>query len=191
MKIRTSVGLGKSGGRAQSRRSRTGTVGQNQACAADSRLRQPGGLKNILVPTDFSRSSKKALRYAVALARKIGSQITLVHVAKPRPIDSEGYPVLLGCDPRILRASEALGRVWKEQHVEPSLLRSTVVREGTPHREIAEAARELPADLIIIATKGRHGLARVLLGSTTEKVIRFAPCPVLVVKEEQREFIHN
>jgi len=191
MKTRTSVTLDKSGGRAQSRRSRVGAVGQPRSGAADNRLRQPGDLKSILVPTDFSRSSKKALRYAVALARKIGSQITLVHVAKPRPIDSEGYPALLGCDPRILRASAALGKVWKEQHVEPSLLRNTVVREGTPHREIAEAARELSADLIVIATKGRRGLARVLLGSTTEKVVRFAPCPVLVVREEQREFIHN
>ncbi len=98
---------------------------------------------------------------------------------------------MLGGEPRILRASEALGKVWKEQHVEPSLLRNTMVREGTPHREIAEAARELPADLIIIATKGRRGLARALLGSTTEKVVRFAPCPVLVVREKEREFIHS
>jgi len=191
MKTRTSVTLDKSGRRAQSRRSRVGAVGQPQARVAENRLRPPGELKNILVPTDFSRSSKKALRYAVALARKIGSQITLVHVAKPQPIDSEGYPALLVCDPRILKASEALGRVWREQHVEPCLLRNTVVREGTAHREIVEAARELPADLIIIATKGRRGLARVLLGSTTEKVVRFAPCPVLVVREEQREFVHN
>ena len=176
---------------AQSRRSKVGAIVQPRSRAANNRSRQPWELKNILVPTDFSMSSKKALRYAVALAAKVGSQITLVHVIKPRPIDSEPYPLWLGIDPRIIKASEALGKVCKEQHVEPSLLRNTLVREGTPHREISDAARGLPADLIIIATNGHRGLARVLLGSTTEKVVRHAPCPVLVVREKERELIHE
>jgi len=176
---------------AQSPRSKVGAIVQPRSRAGNNRFRQPWELKNILVPTDFSRSSKKALRYAVALAGKIGSQITLVHVIKPRPIESEPYPVMLGVDPRLIKANEALGKVCKEQDVEPSLLRNTLVREGTPHREITDAARELPADLIIIATNGHRGLARVLLGSTTEKVVRHAPCPVLVVREKEREFIPN
>ena len=191
MKNPASVTSKRSEKRAPGRWTRVGAVVQPQSRAANNRVRQPGELKNILVPTDFSKASNKALKYAVSLARKIGSQITPIHVIKPRPIESEPYPVWLGFDPRLAEADCTLLKVCKEQHVHPPLLRNTVVREGTPHREITKAARDLQADLIIIATNGRTGLAHALLGSTTERVVRRAPCPVLVVRETEREFIHD
>ncbi len=64
-----------------------------------------------------------------------------------------------------------------------------VVRQGEPYLEILSVARELGMDLIILSTHGRTGLARVLMGSTTEKVVRHADCPVLVVREHEHEFL--
>jgi nucleotide-binding universal stress UspA family protein len=69
------------------------------------------------------------------------------------------------------------------------MIQTLQVRHGRAFQEIAEAARSLPADLIIIATHGYTGIKHALLGSTTERVVRHAPCPVLVVREGGREFV--
>ena len=175
----------------QGRRSNVRAIGQHQFGAPNNCTQDKWELKHLLVPTDFSKPSNKALKYAISLAARIGSQITLVHVIKPRPIDSEPYTVWLGLDPREIEANDAMRKLCKKQHVDPALLRQTIVREGTAHREITAAARELEADLIIIATNGRTGFAHILPGSTTEKVVRHAPCPVLVVREKEREFIRD
>jgi nucleotide-binding universal stress UspA family protein len=66
---------------------------------------------------------------------------------------------------------------------------TTLVRQGPPPIEITGAARDLDADLIIMSTHGRKGLSRVFLGSTAEKVVRSAPCPVLIVRESEHEFL--
>jgi nucleotide-binding universal stress UspA family protein len=63
------------------------------------------------------------------------------------------------------------------------------VRGGVPWQEVVDAARESDADLIIVATHGHTGLAHVLLGSVAERVVRHAPCPVLVVRERERDFL--
>ena len=149
-------------------------------------------LRNILVPIDFSEPSKKALRYATYFAKQNGSKITLLHVIEPMPIypDAAG-PVIMAPDPSPDEAKKAFRRLCEEEHVEASLIQKTLLWMGTPHHEITEAARELEADLIIIATNGYAGLAHVLLGSTTERVVRHAPCPVLVVREKEREFLRS
>jgi nucleotide-binding universal stress UspA family protein len=82
-----------------------------------------------------------------------------------------------------------LERVVKDLEIEPKLLQKTLVREGRSFHEIADAARTLKVDLIIISTHGHTGLKHALLGSTTERVVRHAPCPVLVVREREREFV--
>jgi len=64
-----------------------------------------------------------------------------------------------------------------------------VLRVGNPHVEIIEAAEELGIDLIILSTHGRTGLAHVFLGSTAERVVRHAGCPVLIVREHEHEFV--
>jgi len=149
-------------------------------------------LKNILVPTDFSDASRKALDYAASLAKRVGGKITLVHVIEPLPDHSNSVdPIIMGSDFWQTQAKKAFRKLCEEGHVTESLLRTPVIREGPPHFEITEAARELEADLIIIATNGRTGLAHVLLGSTTERVVRHAPCPVLVVREKEHEFIRS
>ena len=65
----------------------------------------------------------------------------------------------------------------------------TLVRTGSPADEIVDAAKEMGVDLIILSTHGRTGLKHLLLGSMTENVVRRAPCPVLVVREREREFV--
>ncbi|MGA3269211.1 MAG: universal stress protein [Verrucomicrobiota bacterium] len=125
-------------------------------------------IQEILVPTDFSDYSKKALIYGASIAKRVGAKITLLHVVEP-PVTSypyAGYPF----------------------NVE-LLIRETLCRVGLPYQEIANTAAALKSDLIVIATRGRTGFAHALLGSTTERVVRHAPCPVLVVRERERECV--
>ena len=149
-------------------------------------------IAKILVPTDFSEESNKALHYAIALARPNGSEILLVHVVE-LPI----YPVNLGISPVVVppldreirdRMQDALARLVAEQ-VPKDLVARAALRDGRPSQEIVAAARAEDADLIVIATHGHTGLKKVLLGSTTERVVREAPCPVLVVRQRERDFI--
>jgi nucleotide-binding universal stress UspA family protein len=126
------------------------------------------------------------------LARRVGSKITLLHVIEPVPAYSDVVdPVILGSNFWLTKAKKAFQKLCDEDKVGQSLVRNTLIRDGTPHHEITEAARELGADLIIIATNGRTGLTHVLLGSTAERVVRHAPCPVLVVREKEQEFIRH
>lgn len=140
-------------------------------------------LQEILVPTDFSEYSKKALKYAVSVAEQFGAKITLLHVIEPAvTYPDAGYPVLVESD-RIMPAARAVAdQICEEENCNPQLFRETLVQEGIPYQEITNTAKTLKADLIVIATHGRTGLAHVLLGSTTERVVRHAPCPVLVVR---------
>jgi nucleotide-binding universal stress UspA family protein len=143
-------------------------------------------LQNILVPIDFSDCSKKALEYAIPFAKQFGAELKLLHVVEPYPAVPEMGPY--DCE-NIEDATRELEKLRKS--FSNSVPCSVYVRTGPPQFEIAIAASELDADLIIISTHGRKGLARMFLGSTTEKVVRSAPCPVLIVREREREFVPN
>lgn len=141
-------------------------------------------LKRILVPVDFSTCSNKALQYALPFARQFKADVVLLHVVVPHPAVPELGPVDM----------EAMsdGRAELDTLTEKVRARNrctALLRVGDPAREIVEAARESGADLIILSTHGRTGLAHVLLGSTAERVVRHARCPVLVVREREQEFI--
>jgi nucleotide-binding universal stress UspA family protein len=147
-------------------------------------------LERILVPTDFSESSKKALLYALTFARQFGAEITLVHVVES-PYVAGDFGVV---DQDDLRAEIlARGQTMMTSFVNELSLDSTVgrrlIRQGTAYHEVTELAKEMNIDLIIMATHGHAGLARVLLGNTTERVTRHAPCPVLVVRQREHDFI--
>jgi universal stress protein A len=141
-------------------------------------------LQNILVPIDFSDCSKKALGYAIPFAKQFGAELKLLHVVEPYPAAPEMTPY--DCE-NVEDATRELEKLGKS--LGNTVPCSFSVRRGSPQSEIATAAREFDADLIIISTHGRKGLARMFLGSTTEKVVRFAPCPVLIVREGEREFV--
>lgn len=144
-------------------------------------------LSRILVPTDFSDYSKEALDYAIHLARMLKAKLYLLHVFE-WPVYSD-VGVSPGVRPEVYEwikeikteSSGKLDRLADEvrrRHVTVHPL----FKEGTPFLEILEAAEETRADLIVVGTHGRTGLAHVLLGSVAERVVRKSPCPVLTVR---------
>ncbi len=148
-------------------------------------------IKRILVPIDFSDCAKKALQYALPLAKEHEAAITLLHVmaAPSYPIGEFGglEYATLQADTSDLIDKKLAALAVDEGGGEVSL--DTVVRTGSPAAEIIDVARVLPADVIVISTHGRTGLKHVLLGSVAEQVVRHAPCPVLVVREREHEFL--
>jgi nucleotide-binding universal stress UspA family protein len=145
-------------------------------------------LKNILVPLDFEELSLKSLEYAVPFARKYGARITLVHVVSPADhLLDFSWPVPLE-EQRLARLEERLDQI-REDMIPAELVVNTMVRQSRPFDAILEVADEIGADLIVLTTHGRTGLDRALLGSTAEIVVRRAPCPVLVIREKERDFV--
>jgi nucleotide-binding universal stress UspA family protein len=143
-------------------------------------------IKKILVPIDFSDYSKSALKYAVNFAKKFNAELYLIYVVEPiiyPPDFSMGQiaiPTLdLGMDKR---AFEELNKL-AEKEIPKELIANTIVKTGKPFIEFIESAEEENIDLIIIATHGHTGMEHILFGSTAEKVVRKAPCPVLTLRE--------
>lgn len=144
-------------------------------------------IRSILAPTDFSPHAEAGLRYAAGLAERLGTALHLLHV-----LPDIVAPV--GPDPSIVatmppeyypqaerEAAEALGAVLKEEWGRPASVVSAVLW-GDPVEQTCDYARAHGIDLIVIATHGRTGLSHVLLGSTAERIVREAPCPVLTVR---------
>jgi universal stress protein A len=141
-------------------------------------------LRQILVPLDFSGKSRQAFHFAVPLAERYGGMISLIHVVEPL----YGYPppggtegVVFPIRSAAVSSREKLGALAREL-VPPDLLGQTIVRTGSAYLEIVAAADELDADLIVMATHGCTGLKHALVGSTAERVVRHAHCPVLTVR---------
>jgi universal stress protein A len=140
-------------------------------------------LERILVPMDFSSASERALDYAVTLASKFEARITLIHVVEiiSGPADPTFGYVPVDDGPRVAASAKRLEKTGAEM-IPPALLETTLVRHGHPYHQITTAAEELGTDLIVISTHGYTGLTHVLLGSTAERIVRHAPCPVLTVR---------
>ena len=146
-------------------------------------------LKKILVPIDFSNPSKDALPRATLLAAHFGAELALLHIAEKFPID-----YLLGRElmnetimPLIKQAEADLEQMAENVSQSTGLNVSAVVSDGKPFEGICQTAKTLGADLIVLTTHGYTGLKHVWLGSTAERVVRHAPCPVLVVRELNRK----
>ena len=147
-------------------------------------------LSSILVPIDFSPESDKALRYAIPFAEQFGARLTVVYVVQPLPApDFATFPLVMENDKVVAACRAKLLERVRRLDLPPRLIEKTLVRQGQPAQEITDAARTLKADLIIIATHGYTGIKHAVLGSTAERVVRHAPCPVLVVREREHEFI--
>jgi nucleotide-binding universal stress UspA family protein len=139
----------------------------------------------IVVPTDFSDHSLRALPYALGLAEKYGAEIKILYVNEPALQVSD--MAWVGVDDRALKdehvsdAHKNMDRIARDQ-IPPGVSAEAVVRSGDSVEEIIQFAEESGADLIVMATHGRGGLSHILMGSTAEQVIRKAPCPVLTLK---------
>jgi nucleotide-binding universal stress UspA family protein len=154
-------------------------------------LVSPFRLKRMLVPIDFSNLSKDALPYATLLAKQFGAELILFHVVQWFPIDR-----LLGAEmisqtmvPAIKEAETNLECMAAEVSKSTGVKVSAVVSEGTPHEAICQAAKSLGADLVVLTTHGYTGLKHAWLGSTAERVVRHASCPVLAVRELIRKTV--
>ncbi|MFH1195884.1 MAG: universal stress protein [bacterium] len=151
-------------------------------------------IQKILVPIDFSDYSKNALKYAINFAKLFNSKMYLIYVSEPMiyPADfSMGQVAIPSADIDIKdRAKEELESLAKNL-IEPEIGVETIIKSGKPFVEIIETARELDVDLIIIATHGHTGVEHLLFGSTAEKVVRKAPCPVLTLREPIKGFKFN
>lgn len=145
-------------------------------------------LANILVPLDFSEMSLKALRYAVPFAKQFNAKLTLVHVVELMAYTPElPYPPALSVN-ETAEVKRELEKV-RDANVPAEIPVDVVVRHDFAADAVIDVASRMNADLIITSTHGRTGLKHVFLGSTAEKIVRHAPCPVLVVRVNQRDFV--
>lgn len=142
-------------------------------------------IRRILCPVDLSEYSRHALDHALAMARRYGSAVTILHVVPTLPAGAhltavEGFPPVA-----IAPASsdQVLGtlRQFAEVDAADGVSMEVLTRDGDVVREILELATAMPADLLVLGTHGRSGFERLALGSVAEKVLRRAGCPVLSV----------
>lgn len=143
-------------------------------------------LKQILVPVDFSECTEKALGYAVPFAKQFGATLTLLHVIEPTFMPATEMGVIVDVD----TSDEAKQELEKlHAQIEGQVRCQIMMRNGMAESEILKVARELACDLIILSTHGRTGMERLLLGSTVEKVMRRAGCPIFIVRPHEHDFI--
>lgn len=147
------------------------------------------GVKEILVPIDFSPFSRRALDYALPFAEKFGARITLLYVLGKLPYlhDFEATLPLMAKEEDLVAEAKKQLEAERKEGKKARYIQRVLVRTGEPRREICNVAEDLSADLIIMATHGYSGLKHVLLGSTTEHVLRHAPCPVLALRQPNTE----
>lgn len=149
-------------------------------------------LKKILVPQDFSDYSLHALRYAITFAELFKSELVVLHIVEPivYPADfSFGQVSIPAMEEEIRKHSEEQLNELVEKEIPEKVKATPIIRVGKPFIEIVEAAKAENADLIVISSHGRTGMDHVLFGSTADKVVRKAPCPVLTIRPHEHEFI--
>jgi nucleotide-binding universal stress UspA family protein len=148
-------------------------------------------MTKILIPIDFSDYSKSALRYAVDFSKCFKAEIHLIYVVEPviyPPDFSMGQIAIPSVNAEWDdRAKEELAKLAKTE-IPTDVKSKIILKTGKPFLEIIETATEEDIDLIIIATHGHSGVEHILFGSTAEKVVRKAPCPVLTLREPVKGF---
>jgi len=150
---------------------------------------RPRRFNRILVPIDFSRPSLKAIPYALAISRQFGADVHLLHVtdvAQQPPPSLLTLPVVPQTEwnQRFMKRLQSLVLKYRTDGNVSTL----EPRTGITYEEICAAARELKADLIVIATHGYTGYERMFLGSTAERVVQHSPCPVVLVRQHIRHW---
>jgi universal stress protein A len=146
--------------------------------------------KKILAPVDFSPASKNGFKCALRFAREFGAELVVFHVIEPAP--AANFMAIPGavpfCETDFSRAEKNLRSLVASEKNGSAERPCWKVRVGVPAHEVVEMAKEVDADLIVIATHGYTGWKHFCIGSTAERVVRAAPCPVLVVREKEHEF---
>ena len=146
-------------------------------------------INSILVAYDFSDTSRNALAYGKNLAQAFGSRLHVLHVADVISTSAaQFYPEGPG-DPEAKAAELAMNQLRTVLAEGPADSHPAVRVAPDPALEIVEYANDIHADLIVIGTHGHTGMSRFLMGSVAEHVVRSAPCPVLVVRPSEHEFV--
>ncbi len=143
-------------------------------------------IRRILHPSDFSRASGAAFAKAVEMAKTNRAELLVVHVLTPVvPMIGDGY-----VSPKVYQEVEDTARAQAQGQLDRLIAKAKaagirvkgLLMEGVPHEQITRAARSKRADLVVIGTHGRTGLAKFFLGSVAGRVVSIAPCPVLTVR---------
>ena len=148
-------------------------------------------IKTILFPTDFSQGARAAMDYAVSLAADYDAKLILLYVIQDISIAEWYIPSSISAIDLIEDMQKSAVREMEQWGAEVAAKMKNVeklVVRGIPFVEIIKTAREKSADMIVIGTHGRTGIDHMLFGSTAEKVVRKAPCPVLTVRIAGKEF---
>ncbi|MFP4228655.1 MAG: universal stress protein [Salinivenus sp.] len=153
---------------------------------------EAGLLQNVLAPIDFSTASREALIMADEMAGTFGARLHLLFVAEERTVPTfsdTGLPGLgvVKMDPNIVENADAALRHLNERRGGRAPEVAYHVEEGRVASTITGLADTESVDMIVMATRGRQGVDRFLLGSTTERVVRSAPCPVLATRRPDDE----
>jgi nucleotide-binding universal stress UspA family protein len=142
-------------------------------------------IRCIVCPTDFSATARRAVEYAAELARSFGAEVVLLHVIP----DMNYPPKSLGMVTALPNLRQELNQRAKQELdalrtlFDAAVKVRTELRDGQSHEQVLECANAVKADLIVLGTHGHTGLKHLLLGSTAERVVRLATCPVLVVRK--------
>ena len=148
-------------------------------------------IKTILFPTDFSQGARAAMEYAIALAQDYKAKLVLLYVIQDISIAEWYIPSAISAADLVedmqKSAWNEINKWAEEVSVNVKDVEKMVVR-GVPFVEIIKTAKDKVADMIVLGTHGRTGIDHMLFGSTAEKVVRKAPCPVLTVRIVGKEF---
>ena len=142
-------------------------------------------ISHILVPIDFSVHSRNALKYAIPLAEEFHAQLHLVYVVEPTIYPADlgfGQVVLPGVEDELRqKAAEELQELIATE-IGDTIVATACVRTGSPHQEILDEALVRNVDLIVLASHGHSGVEQILFGSTADRIVHHAECPVLTVR---------
>jgi nucleotide-binding universal stress UspA family protein len=158
-------------------------------------MTKKGDSRPILVPVDFSSHSETALVSAAELAETLGSKLIILHVVHD-PGDAPGYYSVKGRNKQLHRMEDVAGEMLEEfshkmqkEHSALAALKhaTTMLIVGLPVNRILESAKKTRARMIVMGSQGRTGIARAMLGSKAEQVVRLAPIPVMIVKDGKQQ----
>jgi nucleotide-binding universal stress UspA family protein len=142
--------------------------------------------RRIMHPSDFSPASQAAFAKAVDMAKASRAELTIVHVLSPvMPVPGDGY-----ISPKVYDEIAASTRAWAQKQLDRRVAKAKtagvrakgMLMDGVAHEQIIRAAKAKRADLLVLGTHGRSGLAKLFIGSVAGRVVSAAPCPVLTVR---------
>jgi nucleotide-binding universal stress UspA family protein len=137
--------------------------------------------RSVLIATDFSEASEKALRYSLALARFYESKFCLAHVVSSLGLTMAGPGAIAACEEAVLREAADLEDSLTQTGALTGIQHKFIVRQGELWPELREIIRQESADLLVVGTHGRQGIGKLFFGSIAEQIFRHAYCPVLTI----------